>query len=473
MFLAIAGLILFWPPARNLEYEYAIATAWAVTFACIICGIFAPITWLQTKEKWNTLDFVLLAGLPLVAYLPGSFMFAVNLCPCSGPGYYFWMTLMVLPGGWLGIGLMLWIGRSRMSRSRIVRWGVSAFPFGLALVAAGLMWFFPQKRITSVLLGFLHGPIYDRWIAVDEGVVWSRIGHALIGLILIAVAGGIIKRGQWLYRVALMVAFAVLVVAHQAPSQGHGFAALNRELPDVIQIENIELRYKKRSNMDEEIAGRLASDAAFHVIELMTTLGTEISEPIRIYAYADSDQKKILFGGGHTDITDVWTPSVHIELEDSPHPTLRHELAHAVASYVSWHGIGFHPNMLLTEGLAMALAPTDQSLGFDQMAASMIQTGRFHSVENLMNPLGFWSESGSRSYVVAGSFLRWLSEKYGPAAVRTIYSGQSIANVTKDSPSNLMAAWKKDILEKHNKADDLVVESITRQPSVLDRKSVV
>jgi hypothetical protein len=243
---------------------------------------------------------------------------------------------------------------------------------------------------------------------------------------------------------------------------------LDRAMPDVIHVENIDLHYLRRGAKDQALAERLARDATFHVKEINAVLKADIARPIAIYAYPDAEKKKLLFGGGNTDVTDVWTPTIHIGLESSPHPTLRHELVHAVASYVSWYGIGFHPNMLITEGLAMALAPVDSSLDYDDVSASMLKTGRLASLESLFSPLGFWSASGARSYMIAGSFLRWMMTNYGGTAVRDLYRGQSLSDVTHDEPANVMAKWAQSISAHYEEKNNLIVEQYTRDPGVFE-----
>src|SRR5690606_30180103 len=127
---------------------------------------------------------------------------------------------------------------------------------------------------------------------------------------------------------------------------------------------------------------------------------------IWIYVYADGRLKKTLFGAGETDVTDVYTPTVHITAESFPHSTLRHELVHALLSSHAPFGLGFHPNIAITEGFAEALAPRIRTLDLDVASAALISTGKLKNMENLFSPL-FWLESGERSYTAAGSFLRY------------------------------------------------------------------
>ncbi len=463
LLFSMACMPLVWPAARNFEYEYALVTSWAFVFLLPLFGLLTP---KKLPDKFSGREFLGLVGLPFLALIPGALALGSGACACGGMGYLFWMILLVVPAGWLGLAGMYLVARYPDKKS--IRLSIAFTPGVLAIICALTLWFFPQKRALSAVLGFLHGPIYDRWIPVDFGVVLARAGHGLIGIALLGLGiGYFAARGRGFISI-LTLGFTARLLALGYDTAGHGEWFLDRAMPEVIHAEQIDLHYLRRTPKDQDLAERLARDAAFHAKEIISVLGAEISRPVTIYAYSGSEQKKLLFGGGNTDVTDVWIPTIHISLEASPHPTLRHELVHAVASYVSWHGIGFHPNMLITEGLAMALAPVDSSLDYDDVSASMLKTGRVTSLESLFTPLGFWSESGARSYMIAGSFLRWLMTNYGGTAVRDLYMGQSLAAVTHDDPASVMAKWSMSISAGYQEKNNLIVEHYTRESGVFE-----
>ncbi len=465
--LLIAALVLLVPTARNLEYEYAwLVSISLVVVASLVCMI-NPLGLRNSAEAMTWKFLSTLALTPFVMLVPGILAFTSGQCPCSPNGFYFWMLILVIPAAWLGFALIEATAWSLESGRNRLRYLIAALPISSILLSLVCLWFMPQKRITSFALGFIHGPIYDRFIEVDGGILLIRLGHGTLGLLLVALAGGLVSIRSRLFQVLFVFVTAIFAAGFSYPSQGHGLWALERQVPKVIKIETIELRYASGKPGADENARRLALDAVFHVQEIKQYLGIQLTKPILIFAYQSEREKKLLFGGGQTDVTDVWTPTIHIQLEESPHPTLRHELVHAVASFTSWHNLGFHPNMVLTEGLAMALAPTDFSLTFDQLAAGLIKSGRAGDLESLFHPLGFWSEAGGRSYAVAGSIIRWLSARFGPAAVRALYSGTSLEEICGKSSAELLAEWKKDILSRYASDAEILVESLTREPGVL------
>ena len=359
IFLSVATLL--WPPARNLEYEYTIVLCWLNVFVLPLFAYFIPKKDMPVRPSKQT--YWLLAGLPIMAYLPGWFMFRFGICQCVEMGFTFWFVILVVPAIWLGSATYFAIIRVR--EKAMLHWIIAFMPLLFGVLSLSLLWFFPQKRINSMVLGFLHGPIYDRWIPVDLGVVVGRLGHAVLASAIFGLATRAYRVRSRIFVFLTALGSVLMGGAWQTDSGGHGFSALKRRLPKTVAKGDIVLHFPSGRNDQEFRANSLLNDALFHVDEIKRFLNVQLSHPIHIYAYAEQNQKKILFGGGDTDITDVWTPSIHIEFLPSPHPTLRHELVHAVSSYVGWHGLGFHPNMLLTEGLAMALAPMEQDLDFD------------------------------------------------------------------------------------------------------------
>lgn len=418
------------------------------------------------SSKTPTGEVLKLMALPVFAYLPGWFMFRGGLCKCSEMGSIFWFVLMVVPAVWLGLAIFLVAMRIKQSSSKVYLL-IAACPFILAIVSSSVLWLFPQKRMNSLFLGFLHGPIYDRWIALDAGVVMGRFGHALLGLMIITAALGNVHYFSRRFFAMMVLPTMLVLVSWVYDSGGHGMGALKSRLTRDLSNSKVVVHFQATKDFDERLAALMLDDATFHVREIEALLDMKIPRPIHIFAYKNREQKKILFGGGDTDITDVWSPSVHIELLPAPHPTLRHELVHAVASFISWNGIGFHPNMLLTEGLAMAFSPVEQDFDFDVVAASLLRSGQIQSVSALGSPFEFWQQSGPRAYYVAGSLLRWLQSQFGSKTLRDLYSGKNFAEATGLTADEIVKNWSQYVHQQFDDRQALVVERFTREPGVL------
>lgn len=485
--IALACVPFALPFGGNLEYEYATVTGWLVLLGLPLLGLVVPrrlvfesldreLPQANRRQKFSSDPIKRLvwmfAGAPIAVAFPGILAFATNQCSCSKNGYVFWMMIQVVPAVWLGMGLFWLVLRIRCDgvQVRLRLWGLFAVISIILLISAGTLWFGPQKRIVALLLGFIHGPIYDQWIPVDHGVVLSRMCHGLMGWWLAWMGWRGFQRG-WRSSLGPLTVLAMLAVSWYSigsyPSIGTGKKTLNDRLPQEMTRGVLTMHYEGSDAATEKGIRVLMNEASFYVEDLTEILGVQAPRPIDIYVYPSDDVKKSYFGGGLTDVTDVWSPSIHVTIAATPHPNLRHELVHAVASQFGWNGLGFHPNMLITEGLAVALAPTDERFDLDEASASILKSGRIKRIEGLFSPTGFWSQSGGRAYTIAGSFLGYLLRVAGPDVVHRIYAGESIAKATNRPLKDWVKDWRANVEKKFDPAKSIENEALFRSPGIL------
>ena len=468
---------------RNFEYE-------AATIMGILSFFLVPLLFLL-KTTQKTLAKSFLSGIsykkvmlwhfvsiPCLMLLISHFNLLFDICPCSGRGFLFWQAVQWLPGWFLGHGLlflMVYAYLKKIPRRRVFSWLFVFYVFVVAAAAATL-WFYPQKRLTDLAFGFLHGPIYDRYIPLDFGVLQRRLSHGLIGVFLV-LCPFFLEKGRRRWPLYLTASIFVVAAAFSFGflSQKKGHAALQKLLAGKLTSKGLEVRFPSQfleNKEDKKAIEIFFKSAQFHRKEILGKLDSQdgTSVPVvTIYVYENQNQKKLAFGGGATDVTDVVSPSIHTTLrgnKNSPHPTLRHELVHALLSQKAFFGLGFHPNMAFTEGLAVALAPLERSLSLDQAAASLVGTKRLPNLEGLFSPF-FWQVSGMRAYAVAGSFLSFLLEKFGLKKVLAIYNGEKIEKVTSFSMEELLKIWRKKLEEIAGKDKyALEAEALYRDPGV-------
>ena len=460
---ALAPLLL--PLGRNFEYEYATLNAYAAIILIPILALWSP-----PALTWKKRGMILLLT-PAINILPGLIFFAFAICPCSfGEFYSFWF-IQSLPHILLGLALAAAIEAGRRQgygRSRLLGLYLGALFLMLTHLALRL-WLEPQKRTTHVLGGFLHGAIYDDWIPLDAGILWTRGAHSALALSLLTLI--VLPRKLWRYPSAAALFAAFLYCQAQGvvwPSQSYGLHALAKLMPESRTGPGFTLHFARHQD-DVFYDSRLEEfyqSASFHSQDLMRIL--DVPNPgVHIFVYPNRESKKLWFGGDGTDITDVVTPSIHITLDTWPHPTLRHELVHAIASRFAYHGLGFHPNMAFTEGLAVALAPMEEDMSLHEGAADIIQNKRLTEVERLFSPL-FWSESGRRAYTIAGSLLLYLLDQGGLPKVKALYAGAGWESVFGRSASSTIHEWKAFLLKDYLRTgSSLNAEALFRYPGIL------
>jgi len=466
---AAAAVIAFLMPAgRNLEYEH-------VTMAAAMIAVLWPLAriWSPGTTNWLVTALALFTGLSI----PGWLMFAFRYCPCSPSGYGQWLLIQAAPSCLLAGCATAWVDRLKIDRSGIHRLATRSFATRARLTAiwivvvlaslaflSATLWFYPQKRAVSAFFGFLHGPIYDERIWIHADVMRARLAHALlfcaVGVSaslnpklkprpkLLAPAGFTMAGAT---AALLAVTWAAMTWSlHDSPATGHGQRVLQSQFTHVTEGDGFRLFHH-----DANGTRSLAAEATFHIRDLREILGGIEFPRVDIYAYRDARTKKIWFGGGATDVTDVWAPGIHVTAspDTTHHPTLRHELVHALTSRVAFHGLGFHPNIALTEGLAVALAPDENIfsvMSMDEAAAELMESGRIQRPENLFRASTFWLESGPRAYTVAGSLIHWLIHTRGVSQVLALYSGKDWQQATGADSAQLIAAWRQDISTRNS-----------------------
>ena len=169
------------------------------------------------------------------------------------------------------------------------------------------LWMQPQKRISHWLIGFIHGPIYDRLIYFDSAIFYSRFFAFLVGLYIPIrfLAGS--RQEKAAARSIGFVALFLFLLSYGKFSTSNLRRKLDEALPLVRNYKQLTLHY---SNGDKNI-DQLYKEAKFHYDELERSLGVP-EKVIHAYIYPNQKSKKLWFGGGNTDVADVYTPSIHI-----------------------------------------------------------------------------------------------------------------------------------------------------------------
>lgn len=475
----------------NLEYEYSLVAAWLSLILIPLVGFLIPKVNLPLQDGTYAPPVALEAAWvlfisPLFGFLAGVFLFVSGSCECSENGYLFWMLVQWYPAHVLAHVAFQAIVRGRCANvpNKKMALTMAITYFCLIAVVVLELWFSPQKRIVSLFAGFLHGPIYDSLIIFDGGLLLARTAHLFLAIALLSI---IWFRGQYILVVSGSIAAVIWIVAGSLassyPSTVNGQRHLETLMPKKIKGDGFTLHFRpippKTSSIPIETTEpfkpsnkiiRLYKEAQFHSLELKNIIGLKKYPHVDIFVYPDQKSKKLWFGGGATDVADVSGPSVHITADTWPHRTLRHELVHALTSDIAFHGLGFHPNMAFTEGLAIALAPQARVISLDEGTASLLQSKRLPDINNLFS-LNFWQESGSRAYTAAGSLINFLISKYGTKAVMQLYSGTSWEDAVHETQETVLKNWQEHINAQYNKTKSgLLTEVLYRTPGTLQDK---
>ena len=158
-------------------------------------------------------------------------------------------------------------------------------------------------------------------------------------------------------------------------------------------------------------------------------------------------------GAASTDYTKPWLAEIQVTDQPLPHPTLRHEIVHAVASALSPGPLHLPargrilPSLALVEGLAVALETPRGGATVTEWSRAARDLGELPDLARLLGPAGFWGQPPARAYTAAGSFLAELLTRYGPAPIAAAYRDGDLPAAYHRPLHELLAEWQRSLDE--------------------------
>lgn len=367
----------------------------------------------------------MLLGVSLTFLLIPFFISLVSLlrtitCPLvDGILFYIFLTL---PAPIIGIGL----GVLSFSFSK----RFSLLLFLLSLVVVSFIPVFeiycnPQIYFYNPIIGFFPGTIYDEAIDVDLKLIIYRMLNVLyfgsVVFFVFRTLGSSSKhllRITWLVLLLLPIAFIIL-----SPHFGYSITMfrVKDELNKSITSEHYEIHYS--SALNDSLIKVIALHHEFYYSELEKYFKEKPREKIISLIFSSREQKKRLFGSANADVAKPWIPEIYITAE-SYDKTLKHEIAHCFAGVFGSNifKVADYFNPSLIEGIAMAADPAYDDVDLDYVAALAFTHGFKINVSALFKSFNFFVHPSSLGYIVAGSFIKFLNDKYGIDPFKKLYT---------------------------------------------------
>ena len=463
----VLALILANVPLFNiLAFEFCAVLALSISFA----GAHVTLTAVQQMKRhpdalrgsprqivlrcfWNALIFNLgLLVLPVGIIL----LNALRIKNCNfSEGFIFFFLLSVISCVYAtaaGTLFGFWIKR---------RWLAYLAYIGFLLltcvpVIINLI-FHPPVFAYHATFGYFPGPIYDFVIRITETLLIARAETLLWALLFLGLAVSLCEINRetalmpqlrwrklfssftkrvWLYLLVIcLLGFQFYTGALGIrPTRGD----IARKLGGFRETAHFEIFYARELETEIE---NIVADCEFQYAQLaayLTPEGAGLSRKVRAYIYASPEQKKALIGAGSTSVEDPFGHGFHIHTQGFPHPVLKHELAHVFT--VPWSPLKVSLKIGLHEGIAVAADWSEGKLTAHQWAKAMREMEIAPPLSAIMG-IGFWGHAGSRSYLLAGSFVRFLVDTYGIEKFKGVFpSGNFVKHYGKDLQS-LETEW--------------------------------
>lgn len=324
------------------------------------------------------------------------------------------------PGWWLvGIGLVVALG---------------APLYDLA--------FHPQFYVYNHVFGGVLGPLYDEALVIRPGMFVFR-GLTLLWAALCVVIGRRLRRwrqiprerlrsvparAEWAAGIGLALVVGTIYLFGARLGINTPAWYIQEQLGSVYRTAHFDVFYREGS-LTPGALRRVAEDHEYHYDRLARLL--EVDGPSRVasYLYPDAETKAALTGARVTNVAPIWLrrPQVHVLL-DAYDAVFAHELVHVFSRAFGLPVVGASTSVGLMEGLAVALEPPNGYPSSHELVAvgSLSQSaGRPLDATmgaEVLSPLGFWSGRGAVSYAVAGSFVGYLLDAYGPDPFKEAYA---------------------------------------------------
>jgi tetratricopeptide (TPR) repeat protein len=380
-----------------------------------------------------------------------------SLGPCRVLSQAALFPVLALPSAALSAAAGVAAGfaaRGRRFPAALLHAGAVAASLAATLAAA---WRGPAAFALDHFLGVWPGPLYDEAVGVDARTALFRLETLALAAALAAAAEVAARRARrpagrpWLGPVLVLLAAAAAAGGASAAREAAGLSGDRETLARALagRRSGAACTVLFPAEKPAAAADALLSECEFHAFDLARALGLPRPPPITLYVHRSTAEKRRLVGAAGTDYAKPWLGEIQVLDGPLPLPSLRHELVHAVAAPVAGGllGVPARAGLIveagLVEGLAVALEGPRGAWTAHEWARAMRDLGLLPEVEALIGPAGFLGAAPARGYVAAGSFLAFLLERRGPAAVTALYRTGDFEASLGVPAADLAAEWSR------------------------------
>jgi tetratricopeptide (TPR) repeat protein len=465
LYFLISGLLTQVPLFNYLGYEFSAVLTIPTAF---ISGILS-ILWMRdhraaplTRRTWLSVigDYLLVNAILLV--IPFTVIslnaFAVKNC-AYGTGVMYFILLPVVTMVF-SVSLALVIGSLFRKAIVITVAAVTAILSHIVLITVTQ----PQLFAYNFILGFFPGITYDETLTDITALVIYRqftivaalMLFSLFFVILRAVVpgdrfGNSLRNIQRSFRSDTMlwsiigVCIVLLSIAHLYRHQ-MGFEHSATDIQSVLgrrsESSHFIMYYHSRGYSAEEMQ-RTKAEAEFHYRKLTDAMKLKENgqRKIEIFIYPNGEWKQRFIGTTNTNIAKPWKREIHLTAATF-RTTFRHELVHILAAEFGIPLIRASTRMGLNEGLAVALDWDEGLFTPHHYAAGIVRMNGLEHAERLFTFTGFAAQSSTYAYLVSGSFIRYLLDRYGIERVRHVFPNGNFMGSFGESRESLIGDWK-------------------------------
>ena len=320
----------------------------------------------------------------------------------------------------------------------------------------------PAVFVFNHFWGYFPGVFYDTQISITNTIIIYQIYTLTIALAVFIFINSFLnstsltlsfnKKAFSIKNIIIYILTGLSVTLFFINSSNLGFNTtaqkLKQQLSKKITFDNIELFFDPSIN--NSVALKYSKDIKFSLYRINSILNIKNSPKTQynLFIFKNSSQKKAVMGAG-VSLAKPWLGDAYVTINKTPDFTARHELVHLVAANFS-KGLlklsgklyGLIPDPPIIEGLAMAVAQTDDPLDLHHQARAMLDLNILPSISK-MSGFGFFKEFAPKAYTAAGSFYLFILQTKGADTLKKLYQGISAKDATGKDTARLESEWRK------------------------------
>lgn len=351
----------------------------------------------------------------------------------------------------------------------------------------------PPIFVYSHAFGYFPGPLYDEWIPIGRTLVMFRGLTVLISAFLLTVLvrvsdQGKVRKRDVLKKIASLFRFlkkplprrnialttflsmaAVAIVGSYVYKETVGFDItyehLKKKLRHHIETEHCDI-YLPEGMVSTREARALALQTEYHFVEAARYLDLDPESRLSVHIYRSPWQKKRLMGAEDTKFAKVWNYEIHLNFDDYS-SSLKHEIAHVLSTEF---GLPFITTLRagLLEGVAVAAEWDYPFFTPHQWSAAIMALDRLPDMERMIQGSTFYTQASSLSYILSGSFCRFLIDSFGIEKFKQVYPYGDFESVYHQDLTSLLAQWKTFIKDQV----PVTEKQIQKAAFIVDRKGI-
>ncbi len=366
------------------------------------------------KEFW--LYLIILIILPLIVSIISTVIY--QKCPIyNGISFY---IVIAIPSLFLGFTLAI------LSISLTKKYSfIFFFVFYALLILAPILeiYYRPQIYFYNPVIVYFPGTMYDEAIAIT----WEMILYRLITIMfMIVVIWSALKIRKFsinkkiIYLISLFVAIFLFFGLKPIFGFSSSESTLYKALGKKYSTKHFKIIYP--SSLPGKKIKYIAFEHEYYFKEISKLLRWQPERKITSYIFKSREQKRRLFGAGNADVAKPWMNMIFLNYSDI-NQTVKHELAHLFSAHfgVSPFKLSADFNPALLEGFAVAVENNFDNYNIDYIAKLAYDSDYKYPIKVLFSGFKFYTQTPLISYTYAGSFIKYLMDKYGVSKLEKLY----------------------------------------------------